>query len=61
MLNLSLNELKVIAQIRGIKSYKSMSKDRLLSTLIASELTRNKDHDADPENTNKNIREIRKS
>ena len=30
MLTLSLNELKVLAKIKGIKSYKSMSKDRLL-------------------------------
>ena len=37
-----------------------MSKDRLLSALIASESTRNEDHDADPANTNKAIKEIRK-
>ena len=37
-----------------------MSKDRLLSTLIASESTRGKDHDVDNENTNKTIREIRR-
>ena len=30
MLNLSLNELKLIAKGRGIKGYKSMSKERLL-------------------------------
>ena len=29
MLNLSLNELKAVARIRGIKGYKSMSKDDL--------------------------------
>ena len=33
MLNLSLNELKLIARIRHIKGCKSMSKERLLSTL----------------------------
>ena len=37
MLNLSLNELKLIAKSRSIKDYKSMSKERLLSTLSKSE------------------------
>ena len=37
MLNLSLKELKAIAKFRDIKSYKSMSEDRLLSPLKASE------------------------
>ena len=37
MLNLSPNELKANAKIRGIKGYKSMSEDRLLSVLKASE------------------------
>ena len=31
MLNLSLKKLKPIARNRGIKGYKSMSKDKLLS------------------------------
>ena len=60
MLNLSLNELKVTAKIRDIKGYKSTPKDRLLSALIASESTKNEDHDTDPANINKTIREIRK-
>ena len=30
MLNLSLNELKLIAKSRGIKGYKSMFKERLI-------------------------------
>ena len=38
MLNLSLNELKVAAKSRGIKDYKSISKERLLSALSESEL-----------------------
>ena len=38
MLNLSLNELKVAAKSRGIKSYKSMPKERLLSALSKTEL-----------------------
>ena len=60
MLNLSLNELTLIAKSRGIKGYKSMSEDRLLSALNESESvkeseksfdgaesTRNEDYDAD--------------
>ena len=38
MLNLSLNELKVAAKSRGIKGYKSMPKERLLSALSKTEL-----------------------
>ena len=37
MLNLTLNELKLVAILRGIKGYKSMSKESLLSTLSESE------------------------
>ena len=37
MLNSSPKELKTIAIIRGIKGYKSMSEDRLLSAFKASE------------------------
>ena len=37
MLNLSPKELKAIGKIRGIKGCKSMSEDRLLSALKASE------------------------
>ena len=37
MLNLSPKELNTIARIRGIKGYKSMSEDRLLSARKASE------------------------
>ena len=40
MLNLSLNELKIIAKIRGLKGYKSIFKDTLLSAPIASESTK---------------------
>ena len=36
MLNLSTKELKAIAKIRGIKSFKSMSEDELLSALNSS-------------------------
>ena len=37
MVNLSLNELKAIAKIRGINGYKSMSEKRLLSIFNESE------------------------
>ena len=38
MLNLSPKELKVIAKIRGIKGYESMSEEQLLSALNSSNL-----------------------
>ena len=37
MVNLSLNELKTISKIRGIKGYESMSEERLLTVLNESE------------------------
>ena len=37
MLNLSLSELKLITKSRGIRGYKSISKERLLSALSESE------------------------
>ena len=37
MLNLSLNEPKVIAKNRGIKDYKNKSKDKLTKILIEPE------------------------
>ena len=36
MLNLSRKDLEVVAKIRGIKGYKSMSEDVLLSALTSS-------------------------
>ena len=42
MLNLSLNELKLVPKRRGIKDYKSMSKERLLSVLSESESVESK-------------------
>ena len=60
MANFSLNELKLIPESRGIKAYKSMSEDRLLSALSASESTRGKNHDVEKANINETIREIRK-
>ena len=37
MLNLSLNELKLVTKSRGIKDFKSMYKKRFLSALNESE------------------------
>ena len=42
MLELSLNELKLVAKSRGIKGYKSLSKERLLSALSKSESVESK-------------------
>ena len=36
MLNLLLKELKVVAKMRGIKGYKSLSENEVLSTLNLS-------------------------
>ena len=38
MVNLSLNQLKLIAKIRGIKGYERMFEDKLLGALNASKL-----------------------
>ena len=55
MLNLSLNELKLVAKSRNIKGNKSMSKERLLSALSESELVESeKDFD------DKRLKKIRK-
>ena len=56
MLNLSLNELKLIAKSRGIKGFKNKPEDRLLSALNASESVKM----PDPTNKNRTIREMRK-
>ena len=42
MLEVSLNELKLVAKSRGCKVYKSMSKKRLLSAFSKSELVESK-------------------
>ena len=42
MVNLSRNELKLVAKSRGIKSYRSISKERLLNVLSESETVESK-------------------
>ena len=42
MLNLSLNELKLMAKLRDIKGYKSISRERLLRGLSESESVENR-------------------
>ena len=37
MLNLSLNELRLVSKLKGIKGYQTMSKEKLLSILSESE------------------------
>ena len=51
MLNLSLNELKLVAKSRGIKGYKSMSEEGLLSTLRKSKLVESKSKFVESENS----------
>ena len=55
MLKLSLNELKLVAKSRGIKGYKSTSKERLLSALSESELA-----EREPNFDNERFKKIRK-
>ena len=47
MLNLSLNELKLIAKNRDIEGYKSMSKERLLSAINEPESVGNGENSDD--------------
>ena len=47
MLNLSLNELKLIAKSRDIEGYKSMSKERLLSAINEPESVGNGENSDD--------------
>ena len=55
MLNLSLNELGLVAKSRGIKGYKSLSKKRLLSVLSESQLIESEKNSSD-----KRLKKIRK-
>ena len=56
MLNLSLKERKLIAKSEGIKGYKSMPEDRLLSALDASESVKGNESMPDPTITNITVR-----
>ena len=47
MIKLSLNEFKLIAKFRGIKGYKSMSEDELLSSLEESESLKESENNFD--------------
>ena len=70
ILNLSLNKLKTIAKSRGIKGYKSMSEERLLSILNESKSAKESEKNFDDARidfnklrdrlTNTKIKEIRK-
>ena len=60
MLNLSSNELKLIAKSRGIKGYKSMSEDRLSRALNAWESVKESETLSDPTKINTTIRQIRR-
>ena len=55
MLNLSLNELKLVAKSKGIKGYKTMSKEILLSALSELELAEKENNFDD-----KRLKKIRK-
>ena len=57
MLNLSLNELKLVTKSRGIKGYKRMSEDKVLSALNPWESVKMPDR----ANTKKTIREIKEN
>ena len=55
ILNLSLNELKIVSKSRGSKGHKSISKERLLSALSESESVESKNSFDD-----KRLKKIRK-
>ena len=59
MLNLSPKELKVIAKMRGIKGYKGMSEDRLLSAIKESESLKESEKNFDNTKPKINFSEVR--
>ena len=61
MVNLSLNELKLIASSRRIKACRNMSKEKLLSALNESESIEGEKnlHDARTKNIKKDFNELR--
>ena len=60
MLNLSLNELRLVAKLRGIKGYKSMSKEKLLSTHSESESVKSATSLSKYSFNDKRLKQIRK-
>ena len=54
MLNLSLKELKLIAENRGIKGYESMFKYKLSSALIASKSVKKSENNFDDTDSQRN-------
>ena len=58
----SLKELKAVAKMRGIKGYKSMSKERLISSINESEPVKESKknfHDARMEKIKKDFHQLR--
>ena len=59
MVNLSLNELKLVANSRGIKGYKSKSEERSLSALSKLVESKNSFYDGRLRNIRKDFNELR--
>ena len=60
MLKLTSDELKTIAEIRGIRGYESMSEERLLSSLNESESAKESDKNLDDASIEKIKKEFNK-
>ena len=60
MIKLTSDELKAIAEIRGIRGYESMSEDRLLSSLNESESVKESDKNFDDVSIEKIKKEFNK-
>ena len=60
MLKLTSDELKAIAEIRGIRGYESMSEERLLSSLNESESVKESDKNFDDRSIEKIKKEFNK-
>ena len=60
MIKLTSDELKAIAEIRGIRGYESMSEERLLSSLNESESVKESDKNFDDASIEKIKKEFNK-